>query len=84
MKAQSSFYNCKISAASSKEFHSLLAKTKLTDMSTFMPLPDLTDLLSDFFLDKIIKIDKNLILSTLCSSSLPVADPFDGVPLCTF
>ena len=89
MKAKSLFYNCKISSTSStKERYSitnnLLAKTKSTPLPTLFPLPDLLGRYSTFFHDKIIKLRLDLNSQPVCTSSLPLTNPFDGVPLCTF
>ena len=37
-----------------------------------------------FFRDKIIKLRLDLDSQPVCTSSLPLTNPFDGVPLCTF
>ena len=89
MEAKSLFYNCKINSASStKELHSitnnLLSKTKSTPLPTLFPLPDLQGLFSTFLRDKIIKLRLDLDSQPVCTSSLPLTNPFDGVPLCTF
>ena len=47
-------------------------------------LPDLPGLFSTFFRDKIIKLRLDLDSQPVCTSSLPLTNPFDGVPLCTF
>ena len=76
------------SASSTKELYSitnnLLSKTKSTPLPTLFPLPDLPGLFSTFFRDKIIKLRLYLDSQPVCTSSLPLTNPFDGVPLCTF
>ena len=89
MKAKSLFYNCEIiSASSTKELYSitnnLLSKTKSTPLPTLFPLPDLPGLFSTFFRDKIIKLRLYLDSQPVCTSCLPMTNPFNGVPLCTF
>ena len=76
------------SASSTKELYSitnnLLSKTKSTPLPTLFPLPDLQGLFSTFLRDKIIKLRLDLDSQPVCTSSLPLTNPFDGVPLCTF
>ena len=64
--------------------HNLLAKTKSTPLLTLFPLPDLPGLFSAFFHDKIIKIRHYRDSQLVCTISLPLTNPFDGVLLCTF
>ena len=66
------------------QHHNLLAKTKSAPLPTLFLLPDFPGLFSTFFHDKIIKLRLDLDSQPVCTSSLPLTNPFDGVPLCTF
>ena len=81
MKANSLYYNCKIFAASSPkeryiQYYNSLAETKFIHLPTTRSPKTVLN----FFLDKIIKIRRELDSQSVCPSSLPVEDPFD----CTF
>ena len=75
---------CSIQYQRFLKHHNLLAKTKSTPLPTLFPLPDLLELFSTFFRDKIIKLRLDFDSQPVCTSSLPLTNPFDGIPLCTF
>ena len=64
--------------------NNLLAQIKSTPLPTLFPLFDLPGLFSTFFGDKIIKLRLDLDSQPVCTSCLPLTNPADGVPLCTF
>ena len=78
----------KHSASSTKELYSVkkqfTIENKINSLPTLFPLPDLPGLFSTFFRDKIIKLRLDLDSQPVCTSSLPLTNPFDSVLLCTF
>ena len=86
-KAKSLFYCHKITEAkSSKELYqianTLSARTKSTLLPTIFPLPELPDLFSEFFVNKIKKIRMELDAQTVAAH--PIGKQFRGEPLTSF